>query len=181
MENKNKIRCFLAIEIPEEIKNKIEKISKELPKEGIKPVASGNQHVTLKFLGWLSPEKVEQIKKKIEEIRFVSFSVTVKGIGVFPNEKNARVIWIGCETKNKELEALAEKINAALAKDFEKEAFVGHLTIARVKKKMDWKDFFEKHKNEEFGSFVCKSFALKQSVLQRSGPVYTTLATIEGG
>ena len=119
----------------------------------------------------------------MESIRFSSFPIQLKGVGVFPNKKNVRVIWVGCESRNKELEALAEKINAVLAKYGKKEEgtsrFIGHLTIARVKKKVELKDVLQKHKNDDFGSFACKSFELRQSVLQRSGPVYTTIAKFQ--
>lgn len=175
-----KIRCFLAIEIPEEIKKKIIIIAKEINGEGIKPVTEENLHITLKFLGEVSPEKVERIKKRLAEFQFASFSINIKGVGVFPNEEYIRVVWVGCESKNKELEALAEKMNSVLAREAPKEEFTPHLTIARAKKKLELQNFLKKHKEEMFGSFVCKSFELKQSVLQRSGPVYTTLATIEG-
>lgn len=178
----NKIRCFIAIDIPNKLKERIGELSKELEKEinigAIKPVTNENLHITLKFLGNVLEKKLAIIEQRLKSIQFKPFLIHLKGVGVFPSEEYIRVIWLGC--LGEEIEELAEKINHVLAKDFRKEGFVGHLTIARVKKKVELKDFIIRHKNDDFGTFLCKSFELKKSRLEKDGAVYTILARFDG-
>lgn len=174
-----KVRCFVAVEIPAEIKNKITPLVQELHVLGVKPVAVQNIHVTLKFLGYVSHDTVEKIKQALARLQFPPFSFSITGIGCFPTEKRPRVVWIGCESK--EIELLAEKINQLLAPLFPQETCTAHLTIARikdmtrVKTKENIQKFIAKHKNEVFGTVLCKEFVLKESKLQKSGPIYSTL------
>ena len=175
--HKEKIRCFIAIEIPEEIKNKIEPVTKEIAKlKGIKAVSLDNMHITVKFLGYITEEKLKRVKEKLRKVQFPSFSIEVEGIGVFPNEKQPRVLWIDCQSE--ELHKLAHEINEVLAEEFPSEEFTAHLTIARIKEKPDKEkiqEFLNKYKEEKYGTFVCKEFELKKSILEKQGPVYTTL------
>lgn len=181
-ENRNKkIRCFVAVEIPIKIKNTIAPLLDELQIQGVKPVAVQNMHVTLKFLGYVSRDTLEKIKQALARVHFSSFSFSINRIGCFPSEKRPRVVWIGCESL--EIETLAAEINQLLAPLFPKEAFTAHLTIARVKdmKNVQTKESIHKciakHKNAVFGTTLCKEFVLKESKLQKSGSIYTTLKT----
>ncbi len=181
-ENRDKkIRCFVAMEIPAEIKKKIAPLLDELHIQGVKPVAVQNMHVTLKFLGYVSRDTLEKIKQALARVHFSAFSFSIKGIGCFPSEKRPRVVWIGCESL--EIQTLAEQINQLLAPFFPKEAFTTHLTVARVKdmKSIETKGnihkFIAKHKNAVFGTTLCKEFVLKESKLQKSGSIYMTLKT----
>ncbi len=168
-------RCFLAIDIPEEIKKKILALQKELAINGIKLVESENIHITLKFLGNVTAEEGEKTKQLLKQIPFHCFQIRLKDIGVFPNENSVHVIWVDC--KSKELQQLGEKINKLLVPLFKEEEFTPHLTIARVKQKCDLKDFLEKHKHDDFGSFSCTGFVLYKSELTKQGPIYTRVAT----
>ena len=176
-----KIRCFIAVEIPSQIKTKIEPLLQELHAQGIKPIAIENIHMTLKFLGYVSNEMLENITKALSHVKLHAFSFSVQGIGCFPMEKRPCVIWIGCESV--EFEKLAQEINTALTPLFPKEACTAHLTIARVKDiknaetKVKIQKFIAKHKNDLFGTIMCTNFALKESKLQKSGSVYSTLKT----
>ena len=117
-----------------------------------------------------------EVQEALRKVEFSSFKAGVKGVGVFPNENYIRVVWAGTETK--ELGELAGKVEEALSPMFakEKRGFSGHLTLARVKKKIDIKEFLEKHKGEEFGEFEVSKFLLMQSVLGRGGAEYSVVA-----
>lgn len=171
------IRCFIAIEIPEELKEKIVVLSRELNIPGIKLVELENMHITLKFLGDVTGDKIDGIKEMLQTVDFSNFSIILKGVGIFPNENYIRVVWIGCESK--ELYILTKKINEALVSEFKKEEFTAHVTFARVKQKVELHGFLEKHKNDSFEEFTCSNFVLKQSELGREGPKYNTLASFE--
>ena len=168
------LRLFVAVEIPESFRAPIAALQQELPDEGIKNVTLENLHFTLQFLGDVDSQKVASIEQALRTIRFRSFRLTLKGVGVFPNENYIRVIWIGGESEP--LAALARQVQDALH-SFPKENFSAHLTIARVKRKVEIKHFLEKHREEAFGQFDVSAFHLKQSQLSRGGPTYTKVAT----
>jgi 2'-5' RNA ligase len=173
----NQLRTFVAIDIPNELKKNISTLKNELNIEGIKLVEDENLHITLKFLGDVESTKLANIEQALRAVKFKKFVIKLRGIGVFPNERYVRVVWIGCESH--ELEGLAENINDALSSYFKQEPFSAHLTIARVKRKIDLSSFLDKHKADEFGEFEVNSFELKSSELRREGPIYTTLAVFQ--
>jgi len=162
--------------LPEELKERIGELGKEIEQEGIRLVKPPNMHATLKFLGETHEEKLGNIEQRLREVTFSSFKCSLKGVGVFPSEKYIRVVWVGVES-NGQLEKLAEDVIGSL-KDYGKDnRFSAHITIARVKKKVDLGKFLEKYKNKELGEFEVKSFQLMESVLSREGPAYSTIAS----
>ncbi len=168
------MRLFIAVQVPEELRAKMAGIAKELDMDGIRPVKEQNMHITLRFIGETSEEKVNEIKERLREVKFEKFNCLLKGTGTFPNDEYVRVVWTGIES-DKKLEELSGKVNQALAEIPGDEKFSAHLTLARVKKKVDVKGFLGKHQ-EEFGSFSVESFELVKSVLESDGPKYTTVA-----
>lgn len=168
-------RLFVAVEIPAEIREKVHSLAEELPKDGIKTVEPGNIHLTLKFIGDFPEEKIPELESRLSNVKFKKFSCTVSGVGVFPSPEYIRVVWAGLECN--EMQKLAEEIENSLEGLVKKETrpFSSHVTIARVKRKIDANEFLEKHKGEKFDSFAVSAFILMQSELSREGPVYTPL------
>src|SRR4030043_1859062 len=132
-----KIRTFIAIDIP--VSQKVTEIINELKKTQIdaKIVETENMHLTLKFLGDTDENLIDEIEKIIKDaiLNMQPFEIILKNLGVFPNEKYMKVAWIGVENAEP-LKKFAETIDTKL-KDlgFEKEKrpFSVHLTIARIK------------------------------------------------
>lgn len=173
------MRLFVAVPVPAELKEKLAALGSEIDQDGIKRVKPENMHLTLKFLGELDESKMPEIQEKLKAISFSPFSCSLKNIGVFPNENYIKVIWAGCESGGT-LEALAKQVITTLHDYGDNRDFTAHLTIARVRKKLDLKDFLQKHKEDVFGEFEVKEFHLVKSVLKPGGPEYSVLATIEG-
>ena len=166
-------RCFISIELPEEIKNKIRKIQNGLPEFKGKLVESENLHLTLKFLGEIDEDKIEIVKKKLSGMKFKKLNCNLDSIGVF-SESFVRIVWVylsGCEE-------LQKKIDDALKGIFaEEKQFMSHITIARVKSVKDKKRFLEelkKIKIEEI-NFNTDKFYLMESVLKPEGPEYNII------
>lgn len=169
------MRLFVEVPLPEELKEKIEELGKEIEQEGIKLVKPQNMHATLKFLGETSEGKLGDIEQRLRQITFSSFKCSLKGAGVFPNENYIRVVWVGVES-NGQLEKLAEDVIGSLKGYGKDDRFSAHITIARVKKKVEINEFLKKHAEEEIGGFEVKSFQLMESVLSREGPTYSVVA-----
>lgn len=170
------MRLFVAVEVPEGIREKMGRIEKELPSEGLKKVDTGNMHITLKFLGEVEEGKMGEVREALAKVEFSPFRVRVLGVGVFPNETYVRVVWAGTESDG--LGALAEKVEGALSGMFAREGrgFSGHITLARVHKKVDFKEFLDAHRAEEFGKFEVHRFLIMKSVLGKGGPEYSVAA-----
>ena len=165
------MRCFAAIDLSDEIRQKISALQEKMPKQRIKSVERGNLHITLKFYGEV--DDIGSIEKKISEIckKAKSFEINIKDVGCFPDLSNIRVIWIGIESD--------ELIN--LQKLFESEK--PHLTIARVKTKTshELKTFMEKNRDVEIGRMSVNKIKLKKSILTEKGPVYEDIKVFELG
>ncbi|MCP3682514.1 MAG: RNA 2',3'-cyclic phosphodiesterase [bacterium] len=163
------MRTFIAIDLPQDVKDELKKAQETL--SDVRLVK--NFHLTLKFLGEITPEKVECVKNVLTKIEFKSFKVSLSNIGVFPNMKKPRVIWVGLKPEN-ELIQLQKQIDEALKDEFEKDSFSPHLTLARVK--FNKGEFSLNAKITEI-PFEISEFKLKKSTLTREGPIYEDLCT----
>lgn len=183
-----KIRCFIAIELSQEIKEALAKIEDELKKgiSGVKWVKPDNIHLTLKFLGHIEEETVEEIKKILTQAASQTkpFKIKLSSPGAFPTSTRPRVIWIGVDEENKEssnLVNLIEERITPLGIEKESRAFHSHLTLARVK--------FLKDKNSVKNAFdslkvppaemTASKITLFQSTLTRGGSIYAVLHEAE--
>ena len=109
------MRCFIAVELPESIKAEIFHKFENLKESGIvsgKFVEKENSHLTLKFLGELTEEQIEDIKKKLSEVKFEKFNAELGNVGFFPNENYIRVIWV--EILSEDVFRLQEEIENKL-------------------------------------------------------------------
>jgi 2'-5' RNA ligase len=173
------MRLFVAVEFSPEILGKLSQAQAALPKEGLTLVKPENQHLTLKFLGEVEEAKLDALKAALDSCARPPFAISVKRVGVFPNEKFVRVVWAGVESK--ELGVLAGEVENALAKiGFPKEGrpFAAHATLARAKAKVDVRAFLEKFKGFDFGSCQISKFILKKSTLTPKGPVYEDVHSV---
>ncbi|VVB73299.1 RNA 2',3'-cyclic phosphodiesterase [uncultured archaeon] len=172
------MRAFIAIEVPQDIAANAAKVQPELPQDAVKLAQEGKMHLTLRFLGNdVKDEQVPAIKEAISSIKFEPFAVECKGIGVFPNPHYIRVVWAGIDSGGR-LEAISKELNEKLVPlGFETEPFTSHLTIARVRRRIDLSDFISKHKDDVFGEFAVKQgdVRLKRSQFTSGGAVYTNL------
>ncbi|MFH1785738.1 MAG: RNA 2',3'-cyclic phosphodiesterase [Candidatus Micrarchaeota archaeon] len=171
------MRLFVAIPVPEDIRKKVALFGNDIAQDGVMNVKPENMHLTLKFIG--ENEQAEQIKKILEKIEYNKFECKVSGVGVFPNESYIKVVWTGIESGHR-IEKLADLVKDALINYGSNDRkFSAHLTIARVKKKIDLKEFLIKNEQTEFGTFTAEKFELIQSILSPEGPKYITLASFK--
>lgn len=185
-ENK-KIRCFISIEIPEKIKQKINEFLNNIKISKCRLINVENLHITILFIGYVDKINITKIKEILERIEISPFEVKLNGINIFPN--NSRIIFINIDENkfiwklNKDIEN--ELINKKIIQDFGKkhneQKFVSHITFARCKniKYSQIKQIIEKYSNYDFGTFDCNEINLKQSILKKNGPIYNTLFSIK--
>ena len=165
------IRCFIAIDLPEEIRDEIVKLQKQLPEFSGKLTEKENLHLTFKFLGEIPEEKVDEVKKALKKIKFKKFKAKLGEFGLF-SPSFIKILWIKIEN----CDGLQQEIDNALESLFKKEkGFMGHLTIARVKSVRDKKMFLNHFKRLKTPplEFEVKEIHFKESKLTPNGPIYT--------
>lgn len=183
------MRTFISIELPEEIKENIEAVVSKmrLMLTPIKWVEKKNLHVTVKFLGWVEDPKVEDLTRCVSECvkGYGKIDVAFKGLGVFPDARHPRVVWVDMPKGCDKVKALADKVECAVAdRGYRKEErdFTPHLTIGRIKEKLDVEalgKFIAENENTEFGGFTVDHISLMKSTLRRTGPIYEEMEQIK--
>ncbi len=180
------IRTFIAIEPDENAKKQLAGFTEKLKRVirgDINWTKPQNLHFTLKFLGEISPEKIEDIKNLLNTIsrQHDSFSAKISGIGFFPDEKRPRILWAGLQDGREEMIGIAKSIeDEAEYLGFEREEreFRAHITIARIRDRhirADGKTLKELS-SEEICSFTADRIILFRSDLLPNGPRYSILA-----
>lgn len=179
------IRSFIAIDLPEVVRQSLESLALELRKADA-PVGWTRPegiHLTLKFLGNVAPSSIDQIKPILADIAsgVEVFRLQACGCGAFPNIKQPRVIWAGMRGESEPLIQLQKEIDLALAPlGFEPEdrPFKPHLTLGRVKGRQNLRSLQQiLLANQEFTAepFDVTELVLYKSELRPDGARYTPL------
>jgi len=179
------IRAFIAIELPEKIIDDIGKVQKSLQSYGFKVrwVRPQNIHLTLKFLGNIQKAEAGKVERALFESAegIAPLTITVKGVGTFPSIKRPRVIWVGVAGQLDELRKFQKTLDDKLAATGfpkEKRTFKGHLTLGRVKDRIDPRrllNALEEFSQFESAPFVVDRVVLFKSALKPTGAVYSKL------
>jgi RNA 2',3'-cyclic 3'-phosphodiesterase len=183
------LRAFLALEIPPEIQNAIANstatLRNALPKGLIRWVARKNVHLTLKFLGDVTPAAIEKLAGaiKLEAASHETFSMSVGELGAFPSARRARVLWIGLEAPPAlgRLQRGVEAVTTSLGYPAEERPFSPHLTIGRVGQNASASDLLrlstalEATKVGLLGQVPVEAVHIFKSDLRPDGAVYTHL------
>jgi 2'-5' RNA ligase len=181
------MRTFVAIDIPKEIKDSMEKIQYRLRnslKEGVIRWTKPNSvHLTLKFFGSISERDVEHIIGLLKDSvkGFKPFMLTVEKVGVFPNARQPRVLWLGITDGDNSLMTLQKQIDDDLhgiGFPREERPFRPHLTLGRTKAHRGIEGLssvLEEFKDYKAGALPAAGLTLYRSDLRPEGPVYTRL------
>lgn len=179
------IRAFIAVQIPDEVKSKFGEIQQKLQASGadMRWVKPGNAHITLQFLGETLLEKIEEIKSALGRVASAhgAFEVSVGGLGVFPNARRPKVVWIGIGKGADSLASLQRSVceeTKRLGFEWEEREYSAHITLGRVRsaKNLDrLRSALESEKEFRAGEFRATEVHLIRSVLSSEGPSYSTL------
>lgn len=186
----DQVRSFIAIELPAELKKKIEIFQTGLKTSRftfVKWVDPESIHITLKFLGDQTLARLEIVKRVLNicAAGCKPFTISTGQTGCFPNYKRARVFWLGLDGDLDSLIGLQKEIDKSLAHEGfpqEDRPFTAHLTLARLRDECSLQcrlEFAGKIQGVSFEpscSFAVGHIALMKSTLTTHGPVYTKLS-----
>jgi len=189
------VRCFIAVELPEEVKAGLSQLQAQLKSGNQFPVKWVNPystHLTLKFLGNVNADMTSQITEAVAEAaKGVSpFNLEIKELGVFPNLRRVQVIWVGVSGEVDKLLQLQKGIESSLARlNFapESRAFTPHLTLARVRdqaspdERQRLGELIASTKFEKAYTLPVEAIRLMRSQLTREGAIYSQISSVELG
>lgn len=184
------IRAFIAIDLDPQVMANIHRAIRELKPliPAIRWVPPENFHLTLKFLGDVDETELDAIGTAVMGAvgPFQPLRISAKGLGVFPDLRRPRILWVGMTGNS--LTALASRVESALEPlglAAEPRAFTPHLTIGR------WRHYdrapktlgeeLARWRDREFGEFLISEVALYQSVLKPAGAAYHKLKVVALG
>lgn len=186
------VRSFIAIELPDALKAELAQLQswlKSSKQPWVKWVDPYNIHLTLKFLGSVAVEKIDEIERAIEESAqgVPPFRLEVKDLGVFPNLRRAQVAWAGVSGEVDRLGHLQQRLESNLSRlgfALESRPFTPHLTLARLR------DQASSEERQWFGQLITntsfkassiikvKTINLMRSQLTKKGAIYSMIGSV---
>lgn len=171
-----------------ELKRLQKELRRIVPGDGLRWVRPEQIHLTLKFLGNVPQDRMEDLVTAIREAcRGVGpFRLRAEHAGFFPNEHRPRVIWVAIGGETEPLGALQQAIECAALSFAEEQAdhpYSPHLTLARVKRlhtreTQALNEHVQSLKGQSFGEWTAVKAELVRSEPTRASNLYTCLAEI---
>ena len=182
------IRSFLAFELPHETKRAVAGVLKDVRNSGLNArwVKVDNIHLTVIFIGNIGAQDVPAIGDEVKEVssEYAPFHISLRGLGVFPNPRRPRVLWVGLDCEIERMTRFRDDLQNRL-KPFglkeEKRSFRPHLTLGRFREPVrghgQLDDLISRYSDfrgpvSELGEFV-----FFQSLLKPGGAEYSRLGT----
>jgi 2'-5' RNA ligase len=183
------MRTFVAVDLDPKIKEYFSELIRHLSRKNadIRWVKKQDMHITLKFLGEVSDNRIQKttqsIRKACEPLE--SFQISFRGTGFFPPQSRfPRVLWAGIEPSHG-LVSLQNSIENELQKHGfprEKRQFHPHLTLGRVRSSKNIPFVLQEladHQKSDFGSMKVEKVTFFKSTLKPTGAEYDVLSDIK--
>ncbi|HWH70002.1 MAG TPA: RNA 2',3'-cyclic phosphodiesterase [Candidatus Sulfotelmatobacter sp.] len=186
------LRLFIAITLPESVKDAIEKAQRELRaavrSDGVRWTKREQFHLTLKFLGNVGADRVGALTAGLRSAcqDFAPLQMRAETAGFFPSRRTPRVVWVGVNDQKEQLAVLQRAIEGGV-REFTAEAaekdFTGHITLGRIKSiRRSEADALVQAANALaercFGEWTAGQVELIRSELLPTGPRYSCIAAM---
>ena len=193
-EEMEQIRSFVAIELEEELREELAQIQESLRRRGIAEqvrwVKPQGIHLTLKFLGDVPANRIEEIGLAVtrgsEGVE--PFTISLDGLGCFPTASRPNVVWVGVREGTGTLARLQTAIEdrlSVLGYAPERRKFAPHLTLGRVSRHAGASDrgrlgdVVQTHDAGTLGGMQVREVSLMRSDLSPAGAKYTRLVAVQ--
>ena len=183
------VRTFLAVDVTPEIRAALAELRDALARCGaaVRWVGAAQLHATVKFLGGVSDAVLPNVHSAVRDALAATAPMTavVRGLGVFPDSRRPRIVWVGIDCPS--LSGVAAALDDALEPlGFARESRPSHahITLGRVTRPSGWAPLAAALRTRDAGRLgSCELVALSgyRSDLHRDGAVYTKLWTVPFG
>lgn len=187
------IRSFIAIELSDEARAALADLQNRLKRatlaQAVRWTAPESIHLTLHFLGDIAPDTVSQISSLLEQTAAACppFTLTLGGLGCFPNTRRPRIVWIGVSGQTDILTRLHGELGQKLKTlgfTLDTRPYSPHLTLGRVKDTIPQRQLAQLGQALEqvqptvgqLAALPVSEINLMKSELKPAGAVYTRLA-----
>jgi 2'-5' RNA ligase len=180
------VRCFIAIELPDEVRGRLVRVQERLAGLGraVRWTKAAQAHLTVKFLGEVPDDRIALVCEAARRIagRHPPFELTVQGLGCFPPRGPVRVLWAGVEPLPPALidcRRECEQTFVEMGYEREHRPFAPHLTLGRVtdlRASTPIREALRAAEPFSAGTFTVHELIVFESVLAPSGPRHTPLA-----
>ncbi|MBU1045143.1 MAG: RNA 2',3'-cyclic phosphodiesterase [Candidatus Omnitrophica bacterium] len=185
---KKLIRAFIAIELNPKLLDELKKIQKELQHLSgeISWTLPENLHISVRFLGNISPEQIKPIEQIIKNIskQTKSFDLSLGVLGVFPYINGHQVLWAGISSGYSQV----TQISTLIARDLKSlnikagdKHFHPHITLARIKSlknKSELNTLIDTIQPAKISEQI-NTIILFKSEINNENPVYTKIFETE--
>jgi 2'-5' RNA ligase len=185
-------RLFIALPVPDAIMVELETLQRQLreqlPLDCMRWTRPEQIHLTLKFLGDVSSDKLPDLSGAVAKAcrSFSPLHLRAERIGFFPQIRFPRVVWAWAHDDRQQLPRLRSAVNEATqsftAQPEEKE-FTGHLTLGRTRNIKSAQarllaKIADELANRFFGAWTADAVEIMRSRLSSAGSEYSRLASI---
>ena len=179
------IRLFVALLIPENIKEQLLSICYELVPDAslYRWVSKDKIHLTLKFIGEVEENLVPPISTELDFVKnYCSFDFRISRFGFFSRDKRPKILWAGLHTDEAIFKLVGElnKKMEIFNIEPERRKFKSHLTVLRIKSEFN-ENLINNFNNYQFDNlkFKTSKIALVKSELSQAGAQYTEIKNYE--
>ena len=185
------IRSFVAVPLPRPVQKNVAGLIERLrePGDGVKWVPTDNLHLTLKFLGEVDNTEIPEVCNVLRNVidSYHPFELNFVGTGGFPNLSRPRVVYVGVEDPSGSLRSMVAELERALADlGFKPEPrdYQPHLTLGRARgsSRRIGEELIQRLASQGqnvFGDMTVESVQLMASFLDKAGPTYQVMDTIQ--
>jgi 2'-5' RNA ligase len=178
-------RIFTAIPLTDDVREHVAGVERELSTalDGVRWVTAENLHVTLRFMGECTAGKAEELQIWMRKAALhLPSNLVVGGVGGFPSQASARVIWVGAKDTTSDIEKVYNILDKGAEKcGFGREGrkYRPHITLGRARRKPVRlpPELVERFAAEEVALEVT-ALVLFRSDLSNASAKYTEIARI---
>ena len=176
------LRAFVGVPVGPALVRRMSAVRAEFGDRAVRWIPAPNLHLTLKFLGDVEEAQVVSIRAALRDALsdITAFRVAARSLGVFPDARRPRVLWVGLSAP--ELALVARRVNRAVEPFGIERAtapFRPHATIGRWRRPDPGsgrlQDDLARWRDHQFGEFGIDDVTLFQSTLRPGGAVYSAL------
>jgi len=173
------MRLFIAIALPEEVKERLAGLAGGLP--GARWVPPANMHLTLRFVGEIDNGQARDLDDALSLIDGKGFDLVLRGIGAFAESHRLRSLWVGVEPVEPllRLQAKVEQAVVRAGLPVERRKFKPHVTLARFRSdppEQKLSDYLAQHGLFRAAPVAVHDFTLFSSFLGSEGAIYSAEA-----